>query len=122
MHYEVYKQGYLHINKDNLWEFVSQNLDGQITFTYDISDVQFNQKMRIQENTFGIGWQENIAHHIFGTRKHASATNLNANVAPANLKSALAGSNPDRKVWHASYNEEYDGLNGLDVFTKITAE
>ena len=46
---------------------------------------------------------------------------MNANIAPPNLKSALAGSNPDRKVSDASYNEEYDGLNGLNVFTKITA-
>ena len=47
---------------------------------------------------------------------------MNANIAPPNLKSALAGSNPDRKVWDASYNEEYDGLNGLNVFIEITAE
>ena len=52
----------------------------------------------MQENTFDIGWQENIARHIVGTGRHASATNLNANVALANLKSALAGSNPDQKV------------------------
>ena len=50
------------------------------------------------------------------------AANLNANFAPPNLKTALAGSNPDRKVWDASYNEEYDGLNGLNVFTEINAE
>ena len=76
----------------------------------------------MQENTFGIGWQENIACHIFGTGRHVSATNLNANIAPPNLKSILTGSHPNQKVWDAPYNEEYDGLNGFDVFTEITAE
>ena len=44
---EVYKQGYLNINKDNLWGFVSRNPDGQITFTYDILDIQYSWKMRM---------------------------------------------------------------------------
>ena len=78
--------------------------------------------MRMQENTFNIGWQENIACCIFGTGRHISAANLNTNFSPPNLKTALAGSNPDRRVWNASYNEEYDGLNGLNVFTEINAE
>ena len=42
--------------------------------------------------------------------------------APHNLRTALAGNNPDRSVWNASYNEEYDGLNSLNVFTEINAE
>ena len=123
LHDEVCKQGYLNINKDNLWEFVSQNPDGQITtFTHDMSDIQYSWKMRMQENTFDVGWQENIACYIFGTGQHVLATNLNANIAPPNSKFALAGINPDRKVWDASYNEKYDGLNGLNVFTEITVE
>ena len=108
MHDEVYKQGYLDINKDNIWEFVSRDTDGRITFTYNIPDIQHSWKMRMQENTFDIGWQENIARRIFGTGRHVSASNLNANIAPHNLKFALAGNNPNRKVWDASYNEEYD--------------
>ena len=76
----------------------------------------------MQENTFDIGWQENIACYIFGTGRHVLVMDLNANIAPSNLKSALAGSNPDRKVWDTSYNEEYDGLNGLNMFTEITFE
>ena len=76
----------------------------------------------MQENTFNIGWQENIAQRIFGTDRHVSASNLNANIAPHNLKSALAGNNLDQKVWDSSYNEEYDGLNSLNVFTEIKAE
>ena len=61
LHDEVYKQGYLNINKDNLWEFVSRDTDGRITFTYNIPDIQHSWKMQMQENTFDIGWQENIA-------------------------------------------------------------
>ena len=75
----------------------------------------------MQEKTFDIGWQENITRRIVGTGKHVSAANLNKNIAPPNLKTALAGSNLDRR-WGASYNEEYDGLNGLNVFKEINAE
>ena len=52
----------------------------------------------MQENTFDIGWQENIACYIFGTGRHVLATNLNANIAPPNFESALNGINSDRKV------------------------
>ena len=47
---------------------------------------------------------------------------MSTNVAPANLKSALAGSNLDRNIWDASYNGECDGLNSLGMYTKVTAE
>ena len=57
---------------------------------------------------------------VYTDGRHVSATNLNANIAPANLKTALAGNNPDRHTWNSSYNEEYDGLDNLDVFTEIT--
>ena len=50
------------------------------------------------------------------------AANLNATILSLNMKSTLAGSNPDRKVWYASYDEEYDDLNVFNVFTKINAE
>ena len=76
--------------------------------------------MQMQENTFGIGWQENIACRIYDTGRHVSDINLNVNVPPANLKPALAVSNPDQKLWGLSYDEEYGGLNSLDVFTVIT--
>ena len=46
----------------------------------------------------------------------------NTTCAPANLQQALASNNPDNKIWNASYNEKYDGLDNLNVFTEITAE
>ena len=76
----------------------------------------------MQENTFDIGWQE-CAKSVFGIGQHVSATGLN-NIyfAPANLKHALASNNPDRDIWNKSYNEEYDGLDNLDVFTEIATK
>ena len=41
-------------------------------------------------------------------------------VNPPNLRIALAGSNPDNKKWNLLYDEEYDGLQGLKVFSEIT--
>ena len=122
LHDEVYKQGYLHINNDQMFEFVSRDSEDRITFTYDLSDIQYSWKMRMQENTFDIGWQENMAHRMFGIGRHVSAVDLHdSSCAPHNLRTALAGNNPDRSVWNASYNEEYDGLNSLNVFTEINA-
>ena len=78
--------------------------------------------MRIQENKFDIGWQE-CAKRVFGIGQHISATGLhNTHVAPTNLKDALASNNPDRNIWDKSYNEKYDGLDTLKVFTKITTK
>ena len=73
--------------------------------------------MRMQENTFDIGWQE-CAKQVFGI---GSAAGLhNTNYAPESLRQALASNNPDRDVWNKSYNEEYNGLDNLKVFTDIT--
>ena len=60
---------------------------------------------------------------MFGIGRHVSAADLHdSSCAPHNLQTALAGNNPDRLVWNASYNKEYDGLNSLNVFTEINAE
>ena len=99
----------------NLWEFVTRDKDGNITFRADLSDIQYSWKMRMQENTFDIGWQDNFAHRVFGFGRHVSATNLHSHYAPGNLKIGLAGSNPDQYIWEASYNEEYNGLHLCQV-------
>ena len=74
----------------------------------------------MQENTFNIGWNFEMAHCVYSIGRHVSATDLNVNLAPANLKMVLAGSNPDKKIWNLAYDEEYYGLQGLEVFTEIT--
>ena len=74
----------------------------------------------MQENTFDIGWNFEMAHRVYGIGRHVSATNLNSSFAPANLRIALAGSNLDNKIWNSAYDEEYDGLQGLRVFSEIT--
>ena len=44
LHDEIYKQGYLNINKDNIFEFVPQDAEGRITFTYDLVDIQLENE------------------------------------------------------------------------------
>ena len=95
LHDNAYKQGYLNINDDNLWEFVMRDKEGQITFHTDLSDIQYSWKMQMQENSFDMGWQDNLAHQVFGIGQHISAANLRTNCAAGNLKIALAGSNLD---------------------------
>ena len=76
----------------------------------------------MQESTFDIGWQICVI-RVFGIGRHVSAASLhNSSCAPANLQTALASHNPDRNIWNKSYNEEYNGLDNLEVFTEITTE
>ena len=42
-------------------------------------------------------------------------------LAPTNLVTGLAGHNP-KATWNDAYNEEYDGLKGLDTFVEIDEE
>ena len=44
---DVYKHGYLNINDHQLWEFVSRDTERQITFYYNLSDIQYSWKMRM---------------------------------------------------------------------------
>ena len=74
---------------------------------------------RIHSISFG----KNVPKRVFGIGQHVLATGLhNTHFAPANLKHAFAGNNPDSKILNKSHDEEYDGLDRLDVFTKITTE
>ena len=117
---DVYKKGHLNINTDGFWEFVTYNADGRINYTSSLLDLQYTWKMRLQENTFNLGWNFDMAHRVYGIGRHVSATNLHKKFAPANLKIALAGNNLNNKIWNLAYDEECNGLQGLEVFTEIT--
>ena len=69
-----------------------------------------------------IGWQDHIAHRVFGFGRNVSASGLKRQQAPGSLKEALSAHNPDRQVWLDAYNEEFDGLSDLDVHSIITEE
>ena len=73
----------------------------------------------MQVDAFNNGWSNDFSHCIFGIGRHVFASALHFECVPANLRTALACSNPDRKIWNVAYDEEYDGLRGLDVVTKI---
>lgn len=45
LHDNVYRQGYLNINDENLWEFVTRNKQGQINFCTDLADIQYLWKL-----------------------------------------------------------------------------
>ena len=86
---EEYKKGYLSINDDGFWEFVLRDHEGNVSERHDIKDIQYSWKMRLQENTFDIGWDDHKATRIIGYGKHVSAANLHHNFAPSNLKSGF---------------------------------
>lgn len=79
-------------------------------------------KHKIQENNFELGWQGNIARQVQveGIRRHMSAELLKDPLAPSNLRKASSITNKDCRIWGDAYDEEYNGLNDLDTFTKIS--
>ena len=85
LHDDLFKQGYVNINKDNILEFVPRDPDGKITFTHSLFDIQYSWKMRIQENTFDMCWLK-CARRVYGTGRHVSVVGLhNTTWASANL-------------------------------------
>ena len=94
---DVYKKGHLNINSDDFWEFVTYDADGRISYKSSLLDLQYTWKMRIQENTFDIGWNLEMAHRVYSIGRHVSATNLHTKFTLANLRIALAGNNPNNK-------------------------
>ena len=113
-------KGYISLSKNNTWEFVTRDCKGRITNTVDVCDIQYSWKMRMQENTFEIGWSDDVARRTFGLIQHVSAKTLVNPVAPPNLRVVLAANNPDQDVWNNAYNEEYDNIDGMNVFKVIT--
>ena len=65
-----------------------------ITTHIDLRDLQYSWKMRILENTFAIGWDNEMARRVFNCG-HVSAVNLKQNYSPPNLRTAFAASNAD---------------------------
>ena len=53
---------------------------------------------------------------------YLQAAALHKSMAQANLTRGLAPSNPDAHVWNDAYNEEYEGLKGMDTFVEINEE
>ena len=47
LHDDVYKQGFLNINKNSMWEFVSCDANSRILFSYLLADLQFSWNMRM---------------------------------------------------------------------------
>ena len=72
----------MNLDKENYWEFVRRGQNGQVTQRESLRDLEYSWKMRLQENTMEIGWQQNIARRIYGTGP-VSYTHL---TLPTNLR------------------------------------
>ena len=101
------------LDKENYWEFVRRGQNGQVTQRESLRDLEYSWKMRLQENTMEIGWQQNIVRRIYGTGRHVSAVHLQNAQAPGSLLAGLRSN--DKEIWKAAYEEEYTGLSELDV-------
>ena len=114
-----HQHGHLPLSDGNLWEFVTRGTEGSVKETVGIRDAQHSWKMRMQENTFDIGWSLDIARRMCGAAQHVSAATLKHNFAPPNLRTAFAPSDGGHNTWRAACDEECDGLKNLNAFTKM---
>ena len=58
----------------------------------------FIKDKKIQENTFGIGWNDDKTRQIIYRSQNVLAINSHNNCAPANLRVSFASNNMDRKI------------------------
>ena len=77
--------------------------EGRITESIDLRDIQYSWKIRLQENTFDVGWASDRACRIFGCGRHVSAATLANNYAPPNLRMALAPNNEESLMEYERY-------------------
>jgi hypothetical protein len=70
----------------------------------------------MDSQTLILGWQ--YTSHFLGTDEHVSAA-LCKRPFPSSMIQALEPTHPDHSVWHASYKEEYDGLQKFDMFEEL---
>jgi hypothetical protein len=112
-----YCRGYLNLDSDNDWEFVTLDNQGTIAKRVPLPDLQYSWKSRIQENSLSLGWQSDVAMRVCGYGRHVSAASLKLKLPPASLDKLKA--HPDANVWYDAYDEERDGLIGLNTFVEI---
>ena len=48
---DVYKKRHLNINKDGFWEFIAYDVDGRISYTSSLLDLQYTRKVRMHDKT-----------------------------------------------------------------------
>ena len=61
LHQIIYRRGCLSIGRENLWDFVINNRDGNNIVTVPIANILYFWQHKLQENTFELGWQDIIA-------------------------------------------------------------
>lgn len=100
-----YKRGFLSLDKDCLWEFVTRGHDGKIVERVPLPDPSCSWKNYIQENLLKLNWQDDVARIIVGRGPHVSAAHLVNSMAPANLLKSHSKSNQDATIWRGAYDK-----------------
>jgi hypothetical protein len=114
-----YYKGSLDLDGNQDWIFVVRNCNGKVVMEYTLVDLSYTWNTRLLEGTLVVGHKD-TDQRIIREAFHVSAKQLQSKSPPSTLKKALAAGNPDAPIWDESYNEEYDGLTKLDMFTVLT--
>ena len=113
----VYRRGFLNINTNHEWVFELREKNGAIVDTVPIPDLPYTWSQRLDENTFGVGWQ--CLNSFLASTNFVSASTCTQE-CPTHLWRALDPNFSDRDVWQQSYDEEFDSLVDEGTFKVIT--
>lgn len=72
----IFHRGFLVLDKNNLWQFVTRRQDGRVGITVPLVNIPYSWKARMQENSLALGWQDDVARRVCGYGRHVSAANL----------------------------------------------
>jgi len=70
---------------------------------------------RVYQTRNQVQLRDNVLHHV-------TAHGLSSLVAPASLKQISKMTESDQVIWHAAYDEEFDGLSSLPTWEVITED
>jgi Reverse transcriptase (RNA-dependent DNA polymerase) len=124
----VYIKGTMVFNLDtSSWRFSQCRRNGTEIWGTDLPQLSRDFQLYIDDGLIIPGWHNNSyflqsGRLPVGAARHVSATGLTKICAPGSSTKAFHPSHPDRGIWVASYNEEYDGLNQNDTFELISEE
>ena len=56
LHEDKYVRGYMQLDDDSFWEFVTRGTDGKVQLGIPLPDLAYSWKSRLQENILQLGW------------------------------------------------------------------
>ena len=123
LHDGVYKKGFMDYDLDQQsWRFIQRRRNGDEIWSKAFPSLIQDFQLLVDEGSLIPGWHAQNSQFLRGSASHVSATSLADSNAPGSIRVALHSDNPDKAIWHSSYEEEYTGLTSNSTFEVISEE